>query len=316
MFESLTKELEILKNDLNQHCDLNLSTNNQLPFLYHYTNWDSIVGILVSGEVWLTDSNYTNDPIEVIFSLERIAVQLKFWATKHNFFKYFQDIISSIPKKYELFIFSMSELENDLSQWRAYGDDGAGFSIGFHKDVFRTTSIANYDGSEPILGKVIYDELSLDRLCNLILKNVYDFLLMIEGRGGDNAALLNNVIGHRFLAEILSEVFLRVAALFKNWAYRNEKEWRLIYCWPIDAPPKNQTIKWRDQNKNKGKRFLSGSKYVPLHYQKPSMKRVIIGPCLHIEFAKQELNNIINGMSFRDAIDISFSGIPYRNNKS
>ncbi|MBA3661037.1 MAG: hypothetical protein H0W64_04895 [Gammaproteobacteria bacterium] len=41
--------------------------------LYHYTNYKSLLGILSSKQIWLTDYRYLNDSSEIQYSYQEIA---------------------------------------------------------------------------------------------------------------------------------------------------------------------------------------------------------------------------------------------------
>jgi hypothetical protein len=111
--------------------------------LYHYTGPDGLLGILNSGAFRLSHCQYLNDPEEVVAgsklvddTLAAVAAnsgeesgQSWFARTAREQFRRSKLI------DHDIFVGSFSELGDDLSQWRAYGANGSGYSIGMRAQV-------------------------------------------------------------------------------------------------------------------------------------------------------------------------------------
>lgn len=106
------------------------------------------------------------------------------------------------------FIACFTENADQLSQRRAYADDGLGYAVGFRGHAHWATG-----GPRPVQWeRVIYDEDAQDALLEPILRH---------------AASTPEGANH-FLARLWS-----VLAIIKNPAFREEREWRLVVQdWP------------------------------------------------------------------------------------
>ncbi len=124
--------------------------------IYHYTNSAGLQGILENKYIWATNAYYLNDVSELkygeslakeilnplIFSLSpsgsnhwvkkserEITAPLEISSKYALLFEATQAVIR-IPKN-DVYVSSFSLEKNLLSQWRAYGNHGGGYSIGF-----------------------------------------------------------------------------------------------------------------------------------------------------------------------------------------
>lgn len=108
-----------------------------------------------------------------------------------------------------LHIISFTANGDLLSQWRAYCPNG-GISVGFRYNDLRTLAQKNKFS----IRKCIYNE----RSKNDIMKEVVDMHLQFFKDGEATESLLNGFI----------TVLATVAPCFKNQAFEEEQEWRLV----------------------------------------------------------------------------------------
>lgn len=113
--------------------------------IYHYTSLDALINILKPGEnekifFWASHAWFLNDPLEYKFALSLLKPSLEKYERENSkqeeFSKRLPDsfgirLLNLAPG--EPFLFSLSELSDDLSMWRAYGFDGSGVSIGLDR---------------------------------------------------------------------------------------------------------------------------------------------------------------------------------------
>jgi hypothetical protein len=106
--------------------------------LYHYTDGRGLLGIIGNRSMHFTDFRHLNDPSELTYGrelLEKIVISLPRDANWHHrcFMTLLFPHLVAIMKSsgIDLFVASFSTEKDDLSQWRAYADDGRGFAIGF-----------------------------------------------------------------------------------------------------------------------------------------------------------------------------------------
>lgn len=116
--------------------------------LYHYCSLETFCNIIKNKSIWLSDFRKTNDAKEVIWAKEIVerevlpGIQEKINAEirekNENGGYSGWEVANALLNHAELGVsywgFCLSKKRDDLGQWRGYGDDGAGISIGFKKD--------------------------------------------------------------------------------------------------------------------------------------------------------------------------------------
>ncbi len=256
------------------------STEN---ILYHYCRTDTFMKILHNKTIRVSDCSKTNDYSET----QWIATSMKNTiinaivndAEFNNIYNYDNNLIEKVSKQISTtieavflkktrfmftFVSCFSEEGDLLSQWRGYADDGKGLSIGFNKDLLLTLDIGGYNY---FFKKVIYDiETQSEYVKNQILdlvnayKNIEDEI---------------DIPSH--LYDFLFDVCLRISTFrndspfFKNHAFSEEKEWRLI----INNHLSNYNNEYKnginevgtiDENYSESAEFKSGFVRSPLQF--------------------------------------------------
>lgn len=114
----------------------NLLSLNATPtssqILYHYCGGNAFWSIIEKGDIWLSDILSLNDLMELKWG--RDAVLKVFLEHPHLFDDEFRDfalyMVFSMHEGMRPFVGSFSANGDLLSQWRAYSEDGRGFSLG------------------------------------------------------------------------------------------------------------------------------------------------------------------------------------------
>ena len=184
--------------------------------LYHYASCTTFEAILASREMWISDYRALNDTTEVSFGR---AVAEATFAT-HGESSVFRELLTNClaTSLNESFFVASFSLEGDcLNQWRAYGDDCKGVSIGF--GVFAFAELIAHDPQAITLSRVTYDhdvQALLFRTLALLARQIFD---LDEIRGKHEPAILVREL-QRTISELLP--------LCKNSAFTDERECRLI----------------------------------------------------------------------------------------
>jgi hypothetical protein len=119
----------------------------------------------------------------------------------------------------DFYVTCFSEYGDLLSQWRGYANDGNGVAIGFNTDIFYPLccGMSNY-GFEQV-------QYSTDK----IEQKMKEFLFYQIDSRWDNKNSLHNL-------NLLENVFFKIvnvilynSVLYKNPAFSEEAEWRLVY---------------------------------------------------------------------------------------
>ena len=186
--------------------------------IYHYTTVDTFLKILESKAIWASDLSKMNDPQEFTIGIELVKniYQEKFPEFLHWFES---DRFVGLDNEQLLLGCSFSENPDDLSQWRAYGDDGKGVVIGINRSILsacNTLTIPSfYEEDERTASfvhfhKVIYSKQEFENSVKELLDNIGDFI--------------NDTVESYKLSIGLS----RLACSFKSDFYKSEQEIRAI----------------------------------------------------------------------------------------
>lgn len=201
------------------------------PTLYHYTSSNGLLGILGSNSLWCTNIYYLNDLSELIVSKFVIEDSIK---KKKGLFNdtQFDDIIERaysnlFESNLNIYVLSLSENGDLLSQWRAYSDNGNGFSIGFLPDNLH--NMVTSDLQSTFIRKIIYKPDDQFDLARRVIDITYEHYKKSE-ISSDNMEKMSNFIMN------VSISFLEIMILFKHFSFAEEKEWRIVKVFFGETP--------------------------------------------------------------------------------
>lgn len=192
--------------------------------LYHYTSLQGLLSIVRCKFLWASDIRYVNDAQElrhfgslvdtaILRRLERgpstanILQQLRTWLPLR---------LSDGPM---LFVGSFTESGNLLSQWRGYCPHGRGVSLAF--DPAQLTETGEQAAFQ--IGRCEYDIRKQESVAEQFVLRALE---LAEATGPSPTHHATQSFHHVFLE--LEPDLLRLAALMKNPAFREENEWRLV----------------------------------------------------------------------------------------
>ena len=214
---------------------------------YHYCSLNAFLSIIRNKQFYLSDPLKMNDSSEITWYLNKLkeewrefrSYEIPFTFLNHeieyepevNVGSLFdmlksrlgipnlsiEDLKKHIKNKGQnsIFIGSFSKEPDILSQWRAYADDGKGVSIGFDLDYLQKAD--NIFAQEVFYTDgVVYKEADHD----------------IENLGFEVCTLYNEnkIDSEDERIQLLLHELIPVVAKYKNPAFREENEVRLIYC--------------------------------------------------------------------------------------
>jgi hypothetical protein len=280
------------------------------PVIYHYTNDLGLRGILETGIFWLTDIFNLNDPSELrhgfshaINALNNMAAtgppESKFFAER------FEAFDKEIQNSAHFFVCSFSSCGDDLGQWRAYADNGRGYTLGFDakviEDAFmnegKTRSLDN--ATFP----VIYNDRRLAEIQRQLIERMFHLISLPHGRNLGRDSLIQYLVK---LSVLLTRHALYSALYFKHEAYSNEKEYRFLQILPwMDASPPE--VKFRS-------RSYSLVRYREFDWRtlaSKALKEIKIGPAADKEKASQFALECLREFNTTHT-KLTYSAIPYR----
>lgn len=196
------------------------------PILYHYTTAAGFHVILESKHLRATNFSFLNDPSEVQHGrelLEQTLVgRLNTTIPRHRLF--FEFVISSFGDEMaaEVYVACFTKLEDDLSQWRAYGTAaGERYAIGFDSEAIAELATANTGAS---FHRVEYGRNDQQARIDDVLDRSLKFL--------DTHRVPPNRVAT--FADVAARRLARLMPVLKNPAYRREEEWRIV-VWSTKA---------------------------------------------------------------------------------
>lgn len=173
------------------------------------------------AHIWATASGFMNDSREVEHGRLLIGRAAKQCTCAPETKELMLSAISEAPGL-SVFCASFSAAEDHLGQWRAYGNDGRGCALGF--ELSELAASINGSGTW-----VIYcdDESAEGVAWEAALTLVNDLALIVDQKRptDQSEGFLYDEAVRQSLAELLPSVFVR----FKSSAFKDEREFRVIY---------------------------------------------------------------------------------------
>lgn len=210
--------------------------------IFQYTVSSTLKSLLSSNVVWATEHKYLNDPTEFSHGMQYFVEKMEPFLKAiipNDYFKLIKLFLdqSSNPD-FKIFISSFTESKDLLSQWRGYGDYGRGLSIGFDPKEF----ILEEDRSSFWI-KVIYDDKIKKRIVNKIFA---DLGVCFNNLKQNLPASTSDAQIIRALILALLQVSVINSIRFKDIAWHEEKEWRLVKLYFNKKNKKPVNVRARD----------------------------------------------------------------------
>lgn len=266
--------------------------------LYHYTGIGTLLGIADKRELWSSHIYYMNDAQELkeaYRAMERLqSPNFVFGGgNKPQFLSQFRAWMKQcVSQPADFFIFSLSEKQSLLSQWRSYTPHGKGVSICFSPKLVQ--EIASENNLK--LAKCVY---TLPEQCELI-----EVLLnrLWKRHEQENVRLTDPPDFFPFFDKYKDEV-VQVMALIKHDAFVEEHEWRLI----SKVRQVDSEVFFRE---GQGASMLTPYIKLKLRQTGQLFDFVVLGPTPHQELALHSLQSFLQARGLSNfAVP---SEIPYR----
>lgn len=275
--------------------------------LYHYTGVGSLVGMSKSKSLWASNIYYLNDSKEITHACDVLSgvleIRLAFFKDTNSplEFEFLNQINAWInsfrTNRYNIFIFSLSEVPSLLSQWRSYTPHGKGVSIGFSPDMLKALA----ESSKLRIAQCLYNEKEQEEL----LRSLLEKLLITFRQESPHIDITQAPArqGYYPLLEKFRGEILQVLSIIKHKAFQEELEWRLIS--PYFPSYISPMIKFRE-----GASMLVPYIELPLGMPSPHFSSVILGPSLHPNLSMSALSMFLSNQGLcNNTINCD---IPYR----
>lgn len=275
---------------------------------YHYTGIDSLFSICANKEkvIRATHAAYMNDSQELIYAQRLFNKVLakrteSFNDDQKSYFASLERFLSeSVEIASFIYVHSLSEDGNSLSQWRSYTPHGKGVCMEY--DVNTINGLIKDDGIYfvkceyiDIKQYSILEEL-IDSLKEEFNKKTSGFMGVIPPVAIQQEALKS------------IDTVLKVLSIIKHPSFYSEKEWRIVVSY--DAALK------LDENYRVGSSMLAP--YVALQITEGSfIKSIKVGPTAHVNLSMAALSRYLDSPNRfpqdpDNRIPVESSDIPYR----
>jgi hypothetical protein len=197
--------------------------------LYHYTSQRAMHSIIENNSLWVSHVYYMNDANEIKYGCN-LFKQIILDRINHEQEGNVKQLLSDLKDRMDfiidmplyLFVFSLSEKGNLLSQWRGYTPLGAGVSIGFGQQMLQLLAQLN----EFTLIKCVYEKKDQDNI-------LYPLLDKIITQFAIDLPLINTkgIPEHQkymYYLNKYTEELLMALCYIKDPAFKEECEWRLV----------------------------------------------------------------------------------------
>ncbi|UGQ47207.1 DUF2971 domain-containing protein [Massilia endophytica] len=191
---------------------------------------------------------------------------------------------------FNIFVFSLSEEDNLLSQWRSYTPHGKGVSIEIAPHVLKLIVAAN----RLKLGKCLYTDEDHSQVLLSLFEHLWGCYAQVE---------VKPVTTHAFRDFFQSKrgTILEALSLVKHGAFSEEREWRLIQC----HDDQSEKISFRE-----GPTMLIPYTKILIGEERRPFKSIRMGPSENPDLALASLLRFVGQNQL--AQSVIRSHIPYR----
>ena len=256
--------------------------------IYHYTDINGLLGMILSGKIWATHISRLNDSSEYHHGIKVVADCVR--AAMPASSKQLVEKILSEFEKVETYVASYSTEHDLLSQWRSYSGGKVGYCLGLAID-----GIATLDDSTPLLEAVIYKDSLAQRVISTMLYRVDEYLQ--ANKCGE--------VEVGFLLGMVGGTLANLACTIKHPKFEEESEYRQFY--QPDATSLQLEIKFRN-----GRFGLTSYVEVPfIDEGRLPLRSVTIGPCQDAALEMSTVKTLLEEHSYTN-VEVLISEIPLR----
>jgi hypothetical protein len=274
--------------------------------LFHYTSAQGLLGMISGSSMWATNIEYLNDTAEFNHGENIITETVNRWKrrpkNKNGVRKKFFELIDEAPRFFQaedVFVISLTEKRDQLSQWRGYTPFNSGYSIGFDTEQLQLTGWAT---NKMQLMRCIYSEDQQKKFVDAFIDNL---LNRWERR-------ITKTNGQQLTKKLEDEVFefrifsIFVAASMKDPAFSEECEWRLLglhrdYKTLCFRPGASSLVPYIQLQWGEGTKLKDAQ----------PIRSVTCGPCPDPKLSEKSLRRLLDASNL-SGVKIHQSDIPFR----
>ncbi|TDN98884.1 DUF2971 domain-containing protein [Sunxiuqinia elliptica] len=280
--------------------------------VYHYTDFNGVIGIIQNQSLFSSNATYLNDYSELEYGNQLISETiLKVIKNKDlkGYINLGEKEISLLEKTLtflknwsnsNIYVCCFSYNSDLLSQWRGYANNGNGVAIGFSIDELR-------DSITPKVHNAIVEYNRQKQIKELeeIIAYALDFAIVNHSDYGHTKKE-----AFKYFPKALVSTLTSLTPRFKNIGFKEEDEYRLIYDPIYHEKYKDKTEHTPTQLfRTNGKHLIP---YVELKPKKDKfpIRELVIGPSMHKDRIKNGLRELLENNGYTD-VKITYSKIPF-----
>lgn len=292
--------------------------------LFHYTDEHAMLQIFERGRLWAGHIDFMNDFGETAHAIDLFATRMAPYLSPDGKPESLRDMLvqAELVNCTGGYLVSLSEEGDLLSQWRAYGADGRGYAVQVDPgaiastlDLFENDEDKGADRQRddagralddlmgPVLLRCIYDDAEKED----ILEAVRQLLKRVQSHAGSKVRLLIPTVA----PHLLRLITLCVLA-FKSSAFREEREWRLVWIGSVDKMSRGESGILRYRSSRYG---LSPYLDWPIRSAEvwKAIPSVTCGPRVDRERMRKVFPQFIAWLGFpKESVELRFSEATYR----
>jgi hypothetical protein len=285
--------------------------------VYHYTTVDTMMKIVESSSIWVTNMDYLNDTTEQEYFLTLVRGRLAEFLREQviekgpydldnrevfDLGKWFIPPAERLPLPNLVFIASFSGEPDSLAQWRSYCPDGNGVAIGFSVAELKKGGVLDKALTE---NPLCYESIEF-RAVEYLDKSMTDSIDSVIAIAIEAAKTNDYCIGLPVTSEerrhaVFNGVLRNEACTKKHMSFHHENEYRLIV--QPTAPPGSSTLKFRSTR-------TTLIPYVVLHLGGRFVERVVVGPTSNMGLSVQAVRAFFAEKTM--CPDVASSAVPFR----
>lgn len=265
--------------------------------LCHYTTLEGALGMIEGGDIWLSHLRFSNDDEELRYGqrlvrdeISNLLAEVPVDLNKQNLLSKVQQRLAQSEDQ-AIYICCFCEVDNLLSQWRGYADNGGGVSIEFDPELLRGVSGSDVTSGLSRLWRVFYNP----EQQKSIVRKCIDYPYWPVAGEDERVAHIVEAI----------QFFMPT---FKNQDFSGERERRLIFT---PGGPSAPLPKYRVRSGMVVPYVCLNAIVPPANPPKLPILAIKIGPGRH-----RDLNKISLGMALAQknytGVPVTVSTTPYR----
>jgi len=267
--------------------------------LYHYTDVNALMNIILNKSIWVSNSLFLNDKKEIFYfdSLINDSCELLRTINPHALLPEFKEIFLSenilsekmgnLPHVYTL---SLTTNPDNHLLWSYYSNnDGYNFGINFRDLQEYISTKVNDNSFNSYYGPVIYDTVTQHNTIAREINSYFHEWLQIKDRHSQKVIeLFQRVLFYRFCM---------YALFFKDPFFKFEEEYRVIFV--LNKNQAKEQIKFRNK---KGAIIPYIDSLLSFNKHSLPLKSVNIGPKNNIDISMAGLRLFLDSVGFENVV--------------